>query len=97
MGYLPLVRCERTRLVTRPLMFRAASDSKDSGNDAGAARVGGDSLRLGPAHMHIDVEIDGADTGLRRAMRAAFMPFAGASARVAHMCKPQAAPLRQLA
>lgn len=81
-------------LATRLLMSRASSDAKDFGNDAGARRVDKDSLKLGPAHVHVDVEIDGADAGLRGPMRAAFVPFAGASAGVAHVRQPEAAPLR---
>jgi hypothetical protein len=47
------------------------------------------------AHMHVDVEVDVADAGLRDAVRAAFVPAAGAGARVPDTGKPQAAPLRQ--
>ena len=45
--------------------------------------------------MHVDVEIDIADAGLRGAMRAAFMPMARAGSRIPDIGEPQAAPLRQ--
>jgi hypothetical protein len=45
--------------------------------------------------MNVDVEIDLADAGLRRAMRAAFVRAAFAPAGVADIRKLQAAPLRQ--
>ena len=47
------------------------------------------------AHIDVDVEIDFADAGLRRAMRAALMPAAFARVCLADIRKLQAAPLRQ--
>jgi hypothetical protein len=49
------------------------------------------------ANMNVDVEIDFADAGLRRAMRAALVPAAIAGARIPDIGKFQASPLRQLA
>jgi hypothetical protein len=47
------------------------------------------------AYVNIDIEIDIAHAGLRRLMRAAFMPAAGAWARPADIGELQASPLRQ--
>ena len=47
------------------------------------------------ANVNIDVEIDVAHAGLRRLMRAAFMPAALARAGVADISQLQASPLRQ--
>ena len=45
--------------------------------------------------MNVDVDIDVADAGLRRAMRAALMPAAPARAGIADIGQLQASPLRQ--
>lgn len=58
---------------------------------AGRRGVGLTSL----AHMHVDVEIDRRDAGLRRAMRAAFVPRSGPRLDIPDICEPQATPLRQ--
>ena len=47
------------------------------------------------AHVNVDIEIDIAHAGLRRLMRAAFMPAAGARACIADIVQLQASPLRQ--
>jgi len=47
------------------------------------------------ANVNVDVEIDIAHAGLRRLMRAAFMPAALARAGVADVLQLEAAPLRQ--
>src|SRR6267154_4583019 len=49
------------------------------------------------ANVDIDIEIDLADAGLRRAVGAAFMPAAIAGARIADVDQSQTSPLRQLA
>jgi hypothetical protein len=52
--------------------------------------------RLPPlSHVNVDIEIDVADAGLCRAMRAAFVPGPGAGARIRRAGELQAAPLRQ--
>ncbi len=45
--------------------------------------------------VNVDVEIDIADAGLRRAMRAALMPASPARAGIADIGQLQASPLRQ--
>src|SRR6202035_616235 len=47
------------------------------------------------AHMHVDIEIDRADAGLRRTMRDALVPRSGPRLRVPDIGEPQATPLRQ--
>src|SRR3981189_1169222 len=49
------------------------------------------------AHVDVDIEIDLADTGLLRTMRAAFVPAAIAGARIPDVGQSQTPPLRQLA
>ena len=46
-------------------------------------------------NVNVDIEIDAAHAGLRRLMRAAFMPAAGARACIADIVQLQASPLRQ--
>src|SRR4051812_6572155 len=49
------------------------------------------------AHVNVDVEIDVADAGLRRAVRASLVPRPAARAGISDGSQPQASPLRQLA
>src|SRR6476659_6989484 len=49
------------------------------------------------ANVNVDIEIDVAHAGLRRLMRATFMPAAGARARFADVRQFEASPLRQRA
>jgi hypothetical protein len=49
------------------------------------------------ANVDVDIQIDRADAGLRRTMRAAFMPQAFSRAGILHVGEFETSPLRQLA